>query len=184
MVGKDFNPTTYNGGRVSALYQVDDDWDVLIAESLENLETDGLSVEYPTGSDFQPLQPLQITSFTPSYNKDRYSNTAWTVNGKIADLKVVYTGGYTDRHIKEQMGLYELFALRRRHVLPVRRRQHRLGCRGSELLFADRLLAGHDRQHASEQRIPRQHARRLAPARHRRRVLGTVPHLRRHELQL
>ncbi|MEI9989125.1 MAG: TonB-dependent receptor [Rhizomicrobium sp.] len=103
VVGKDFNPTTYSGGRISALYQISDDWDVLIGESLENLETDGLSVEYPTGSDFQKLQPLQVTSFAPSFNKDRYSNTSWTVNGKIADLKVVYTGGYTDRHIKEQM---------------------------------------------------------------------------------
>ncbi len=101
--GKDFNPTTYSGGRVSALYDIDDNWNVLITESLENLETDGLSVEYPTGSDFQPLQPLQVTSFAPSYMKDRYSNTAWTVNGKVFDLNVVYTGGYTDRHIHQQM---------------------------------------------------------------------------------
>ncbi|MEI9994382.1 MAG: TonB-dependent receptor [Rhizomicrobium sp.] len=100
--GKDFNPTTYSGGRVSALYQINDDWNILIAESLDNLDADGLSVEYPTGSDFQPLQPLQVTSFAPSYVKDRYTNTAWTVNGKIADFKVVYTGGYTDRHISQQ----------------------------------------------------------------------------------
>jgi iron complex outermembrane receptor protein len=99
----DFNPTTYQGGRFSALYQADDDWNVLITESVENLDTQGLSVEYPTGSDFQPLQSLQVTSFTPSYNKDFYSNTAWTVNGKVGDLKLVYTGGYTDRVINEQM---------------------------------------------------------------------------------
>jgi outer membrane receptor protein involved in Fe transport len=100
---KDFNPVTYQGARLSALYQVNDDWDVLISESLENLDAQGLSVEFPTGSDFQTLQPLQVTSFTPSYNKDRYSNTAWTVDGKIGDLKLVYTGGYTDRDIHEQM---------------------------------------------------------------------------------
>jgi outer membrane receptor protein involved in Fe transport len=100
---KDFNPVTYQGARFSALYQVNNDWDVLITESLENLDAEGLSVEYPTGSDFQPLQQLQVTSFTPSYNKDRYTNTAWTVDGKIGDLKVVYTGGYTDRDIHEQM---------------------------------------------------------------------------------
>ena len=90
---------TYNGGASSALYEINDDWNVLITESLENLEADGLSVEYPDGSDFQTLKPLQVTSFSPSYDKDRYSNTAWTVNGKIADLKLVYTGGYTDRDI-------------------------------------------------------------------------------------
>lgn len=100
---KDFNPVTYQGGRLSGLYQIDDEWNVLITESVENLNAQGLSVEYPTGSDFQTLQPLQVTSFTPSYNKDYYSNTAWTVNGKIGDLKLVYTGGYTDRQIHEQM---------------------------------------------------------------------------------
>ena len=67
------------------------------------MDSQGLSVEYPVGSDFQTLQPLQITSFEPSYNKDRYSNTAWTVNGKVAGLNLVYTGGYTDRNIHEQM---------------------------------------------------------------------------------
>lgn len=100
---KNFNPVTYQGARFSALYQIDDDWNVLISESLENLNAEGLSVEYPIGSDFQTLQPLQVTSFTPSYNKDRYSNTAWTLNGKVGDLKLVYTGGYTDRNIHEQM---------------------------------------------------------------------------------
>lgn len=103
IAGKNFNPVTYQGARLSALYQISDDWDVLISESLESLDAQGLSVEYPVGSDFQTLQPLQVTSFTPSYNKDRYSNTAWTLDGKIGDLKLVYTGGYTDRDIHEQM---------------------------------------------------------------------------------
>ncbi len=100
---KNFNPVTYQGGRFSALYDINDNWNVLITESLEDLDAEGLSVEYPTGSDFQTLQPLQVTSFTPSYNKDRYSNTAWTVNGKIGDFNAVYTGGFTDRDIHEQM---------------------------------------------------------------------------------
>ncbi|HEX4861445.1 MAG TPA: TonB-dependent receptor [Rhizomicrobium sp.] len=100
---KDFNPTTYTGGRVSALYQIDNDWNVLIAQSVDNLDADGLSVEYPTGSDFQKLQPLQVTSFTPSYVKDEYENTAWTVNGKVRDLNLIYTGGYTERWINQQM---------------------------------------------------------------------------------
>src|SRR5215469_15812985 len=44
---KDFNPVTYQGVRLSALYQINDDWDVLISESLEELNAEGLSVEYP-----------------------------------------------------------------------------------------------------------------------------------------
>jgi iron complex outermembrane receptor protein len=100
---KDQNPVTHDGGRVSVLYQANDDWDVLITESLMNLDAEGLSVEYPVGSNFQPLQPLQVTAFNPSYEHDQTENTAWTVNGKIGDLKLVYTGGYTDRHISQQM---------------------------------------------------------------------------------
>ena len=100
---KDSNPVTYTGMRVSALYKANNDWDLLIAESFQNMDAEGLSVEYPTGSDFQALAPLQVTSFSPSYDKDSFTNTSWTVNGKISDLKLVYTGAYMNRNIKEQM---------------------------------------------------------------------------------
>ncbi|HEX4183480.1 MAG TPA: TonB-dependent receptor [Caulobacteraceae bacterium] len=99
----DQNPVTHTGGRLEALFQVNNDWDVLISESLSDLDAEGLSVEYPTGSDFQPLKPLQVTAFTPAYDKDNIENTAWTVNGKISDFKLVYTGAYTDRRISQQM---------------------------------------------------------------------------------
>jgi outer membrane receptor protein involved in Fe transport len=97
------NPVDTTGARISALYQVNDDWNVLIEESLQNLDAEGLSVQYPTGSDFQPLQPLQVTAFAPSYDKDKFENTSWTVNGKISDLKVIYTGSYMVRNISQQM---------------------------------------------------------------------------------
>ncbi len=99
----DFNPVDYTGGRVSAKWQITDDWDALIAESYQRMEAQGTFATYPTGSDFQTLGPLQTTVFTPSYNKDEFWNTAWTVNGKIGDfLKVVYTGAYMTRHIETQ----------------------------------------------------------------------------------
>ncbi|MGD0189163.1 MAG: TonB-dependent receptor [Rhizomicrobium sp.] len=109
VAGKDFNPVTYSGMRASMLYKVDNDWDVLVAESFQNLDAEGLSVEYPYSSQISPnntltpLGALQVTSFSPSYERDALVNTAWTVNGKIDFLKVVYTGGYTVRHIKQQM---------------------------------------------------------------------------------
>ncbi len=100
---KDTNPLDYTGGRVSLRYDVNDDWDILISESVQNMVAAGLSVDYPVGSDFQPLKPLQLTSFTPSYDKDRFEDTSWTVNGKIGPLKAVYTGGYMVRNISQQM---------------------------------------------------------------------------------
>jgi outer membrane receptor protein involved in Fe transport len=97
------NPVTHQGARLSALYDINDDWNVLIAESFQKLDAEGLSVEYPIGSNFQTLKPLEVTAFSPSWNKDEFSNTAWTVNGKLADLSLIYTGGWTLRNINQQM---------------------------------------------------------------------------------
>ncbi len=97
------NPVTYNGARVSALYQINDDWDVLVGQSYQNMDAEGMSVQYPTGVNFQKLNPLEETSFFPAYNKDRASLTSWTVNGKIGQLKAVYTGSYLSRHIEQSM---------------------------------------------------------------------------------
>ncbi|MEI9965407.1 MAG: TonB-dependent receptor plug domain-containing protein [Caulobacteraceae bacterium] len=49
-----FNPVTYQGVRGELAYKINDDWDILITESLQQLDADGLSVEYPVGSDFSP----------------------------------------------------------------------------------------------------------------------------------
>jgi iron complex outermembrane recepter protein len=95
------NPVTYTGFRLSALYQINDDWSALIAQSYQNMEADGEFVQYPTGSDGQALGPWQATIFSPAYDKDKFENTSLTVNGKIGDLKAVYTGGYLVRHIDQ-----------------------------------------------------------------------------------
>ena len=100
---KDWNPTTRTGVRVSGLYQFNEDWDLLISESLMDLDSEGLAVQYEHGSDFQPLKKLEITSFSPAYDKDTVQNTAWTVDGKIGALKAIYTGAYTTRTIDQQM---------------------------------------------------------------------------------
>jgi len=95
------NPVTYDGIRASGLYQINDDWNVLIAQSYQNLEADGVSTQFPIGSDGQKLGPDQVTAFVPAYDKDKFENTAWTVNGRIGDLRAVYTGGYLVRHIDQ-----------------------------------------------------------------------------------
>ncbi|HEY8948242.1 MAG TPA: TonB-dependent receptor [Rhizomicrobium sp.] len=101
---KNFNPVDYQGVRASIAYDFNDDWNALITESFMNEQSKGIFAEYPVGSDFQKLGSLQITSFAPSFNKDRTENTSWTLNGKLFDgINFVYTGGYTVRHISEQM---------------------------------------------------------------------------------
>jgi iron complex outermembrane receptor protein len=97
------NPVSFNGARASALWKINDDWNVLISQSYENMEADGLFQQYPVGSNGQVLGPLEDTQFSPAVAKDKYENTSWTVNGKIGDLKAVYTGGYLSRHMDQTM---------------------------------------------------------------------------------
>ena len=103
LAGRATNPVNYSGARASALLKINDDWNVLISQSYQNMEADGLFEQYPIGSDGQKLGPWEDTQFSPSVNKDKYENTSWTVNGVIGDLKAVYTGGYLVRHIDQTM---------------------------------------------------------------------------------
>ena len=103
LAGSNSNPTTYQGARFSLKWQVNDDWDVLITQTFQNLDAEGISEEYPVGSDFQPLAPMEITSFSPSFDHDNWQNTSWTVNGKLGPIHAIYTGGWTSRHIDQQM---------------------------------------------------------------------------------
>jgi iron complex outermembrane receptor protein len=98
----DWNPVDYQGARLSGLWKINDDWNLLIAESYQNLDAKGQSSTYPVGSDGQTLGTNQITAFVPAWNNDHYTNSAWTLNGQIGDLSMVYTGGFTNRHISEQ----------------------------------------------------------------------------------
>ena len=97
------NPTTYQGMRLAALYQINDDWSALIQQTYQYMDAEGMPVQMPLGLNFQPLQPLQETSFTPAWNKDRAETTAWTVNGTIGPLKAVYTGSYLTRSVDANM---------------------------------------------------------------------------------
>jgi outer membrane receptor protein involved in Fe transport len=102
VAAKNQNPATYQGVRAELLYKINEDWNILITQSLQNLNAEGVGAEEPYGSDFQKLGPLQETSFSPSYDKDNFESTAWTVNGAVGPLKLVYTGGYMTRHIDQQ----------------------------------------------------------------------------------
>ena len=79
---------TYTGIRVSALYKFNDDWSVLLAQSYQNMEADGLFTQYPIGSDGPGAGALAGHSVSPAVDKDKFENTSWTVNGKIGDSQV------------------------------------------------------------------------------------------------
>jgi outer membrane receptor protein involved in Fe transport len=109
VVGNAINPVTYQGIRAEALYKINDDWDVLITQSYQDMNSQGVFYQQPFASDGSALSPLEVTLFNPAYDKDRFESTAWTVNGKVGPLKAVYTGGYLVRNV-EQVGDYTNYA--------------------------------------------------------------------------
>ncbi len=108
--GNDLNTVQYGGARLSALWKINDDWNVLLQQNYQHFEADGYFYAYPNAGDATtatalgtPLGPYQIAAFTPAFNKDEYESTAWTVDGNVTDLlKVVYTGSYMYRNIDGQ----------------------------------------------------------------------------------
>ncbi len=99
------NPTSYQGIRIEGLYKFNDDWDLLLTQSYQNLNTQGVFYQQPSASDGAALNPLEVTQFNNSYDKDSFESTSWTLNGKFGAIRAVYTGGYLVRKV-EQVGDY------------------------------------------------------------------------------
>jgi outer membrane receptor protein involved in Fe transport len=97
------NPTTYQGMRLALLYQINDDWSALIQQTYQNMDAEGMPVQMPVGLGFEQLQPLEETSYTPAWNKDKASISSWTINGKVGFLKGIYTGSYLTRSVDANM---------------------------------------------------------------------------------
>jgi len=95
------NSVTYTGGRLEVLGKVNDDWNVLLAESYQTMDSQGVFFQQTTTDDFTPIPPLSVTLFNQPYNDDQFENTALTVNGKIDDWRLVYSGAYLIRNVNQ-----------------------------------------------------------------------------------
>ena len=110
------NPLTYDGIRGELLFQINDDWSVLVSQMYQNMDAEGVFYEMPSGTEGagltnpggvpiggQPLPQDSVNLFNPSYDKDKFENTALNVQGKVGPLTLVYAGAYLDRNIEQQM---------------------------------------------------------------------------------
>jgi iron complex outermembrane recepter protein len=109
LVGNAINPVTYQGLRVGALYKINEDWNALLVQSYQDMESQGVFYVTPESSAGQALPDLGVNLWNPAYNNDRFENTALTINGKVGPLKLVYSGSYMVRNI-EQQGDYTNYA--------------------------------------------------------------------------
>jgi iron complex outermembrane receptor protein len=109
VTGDAINPVTYKGIRAEVLYKFNDDWNALISQSYQQMNSQGVFYQQPNASDGAPLAPLEVTLFNNAYDNDKFESTALTVNGKFGDLKAVYSGGYLVRNV-DQVGDYTNYA--------------------------------------------------------------------------
>ena len=159
ITGRAINPVTYQGARVSALWDINADWNALITQSYQNIDAQGVFYQMPNGSDGEPLPKQSVTLFNDSFNKDKFENTAWTSTAGSAICRAVYTGSYLVRNISQVAGLHQLLARPVRRLLPVPRRGADQRPAGCDLLFAERHLERDRARHAPESRTAPQHAR-------------------------
>ena len=113
-----FNPVTYKGARLGLSFDANDDWNVLLVQSFQDIDSSGVFYSMPFGSDCsdpkrestctrggpgnapvrgKPLNDYEVTLFNDSITRDKFVNTALTVTGKVGELDLVYSGSRLKR---------------------------------------------------------------------------------------
>jgi outer membrane receptor protein involved in Fe transport len=103
IVADAINPVTYEGIRAEVLWKFSDNWNALLSQSFQDMNAQGVFYETPgtSGVPSTPLPDLSVQLYNPSYDKDRFENTALTLNGHVGPLSVVYSGSYLVRHTQQ-----------------------------------------------------------------------------------
>jgi len=97
LVEDDFNDTTYTGGRISAKLDLNEDWSVLLGAMTQEMDADGTFTADPTlGTDSPSVQ-----RYSPDKLEDSFDNFNWTIEGRLGELQVLYTGAYTERETEQ-----------------------------------------------------------------------------------
>lgn len=94
LVEDNFNDATYAGARFGLSYLFNDDWNILLQHTAQTLETEGVFGYDPSYDDEE-----STSRFVPEKNQDTFGLTTWTLEGRLAQLDIVYAGGYLDRQI-------------------------------------------------------------------------------------
>jgi outer membrane receptor protein involved in Fe transport len=94
LVEDNFNTTNYAGSRFGLSYLINDEWELLVQHTQQSLDTEGVFAYDPN------LEGEESTNrFQPENNNDDFGLTTWTLEGRLEQLDIVYTGGYLDRDI-------------------------------------------------------------------------------------
>jgi outer membrane receptor protein involved in Fe transport len=89
----DWNEATYNGYRVGIAADINEDWSVLVQHTSQELDVEGSFLIDPR------LGDDKSEKYSPERTQDDFGLTTWTLEGRVSNLDVVYTGGYLDREV-------------------------------------------------------------------------------------
>ena len=93
LVENDYNDVETWGGRAALKIDLDDDWTATTQFIYQNQVANGGFLYDPTKGD------LKVTDYLPSRNKDRWWQAALTIQGKLSDWDISYSGGYFRRKV-------------------------------------------------------------------------------------
>lgn len=93
LVEDDYNDVETWGGRAALKLDLDDNWTATTQFIYQNQVANGGFLYDPRKGD------LVVTDFLPSRNKDRWWQAALTIQGKLSDWDITYSGGYFQRKV-------------------------------------------------------------------------------------
>jgi len=97
LIEDNFNDATYQGVRFGVKYAVNEDWDLLVQHTTQTLSADGVF-------DYDPaIGDLKVSRFFRDELVDKLNLTSWTLSGRLAELEMLYTGGYVDREVSQSI---------------------------------------------------------------------------------
>ena len=92
-VEKNFNDVTSYGGRAALGIDLDDNWTATPAIIYQHQVANGTFLYDPKVGD------LEVHDFTPDKNTDRWYLASLTIQGKLSNWDVTYSGSYLGRHV-------------------------------------------------------------------------------------
>ena len=95
-VANNYNDVENRGGRAALKIDLDDHWTITPSAIFQDQIANGSFLYNPA------VGNLQVSNFTPEFNKDRWYQAALTIEGKISDWDVLYAGGYFGRSIRNE----------------------------------------------------------------------------------
>ncbi|WP_304189811.1 TonB-dependent receptor [Phenylobacterium aquaticum] len=88
-----YNDVDTYGARIALRLDLNDTWTIRPTFMTQDTKSNGVFGYDPSVGD------LKVTHFLPEDGHDRWYQAAMTVQGKISDFDLVYSGGYMDRRI-------------------------------------------------------------------------------------